>query len=159
MPPVDEQARTCSQCCASKLADEFPARGRICLECRRANGRDHYRRNRAYYVAKAHERNTRTRDLVRRWLLDYLRGSACVDCGNADLRVLEFDHRDPSSKRSEVSVLASDGYSLATVMLEVEKCDVRCANCHAIRTRSREGWWREEGWRARHDSNVQPFDP
>lgn len=159
MPPDDAQTHTCSQCCCSRPPDEFPSRGRICIECRRANGREHYRRNRAYYVAKAQERNARTRDVVRRWLLDYLQRSSCLDCGTTDVRVLEFDHRDPSEKRAEVSVLASDGYSLDTVRVEVDKCDVRCANCHAIRTRTREGWWREEGWRARHDSNVQPFDP
>ena len=151
--------RICTQCRELKVVEDFPARGRICVQCRRTSGRDHYRRNRSYYIAKARERNARTRDAVRRWLLDYLSHSACADCGNTDIRVLEFDHRDPGQKRAEVSVLASDGYSLDTVRMEVEKCDVRCANCHAIRTRTRNGWWREEGWRARHDSNVQPFDP
>lgn len=159
MHPDDEPARPCSQCGERKAPQDFPARGRICIQCRRSNGRDHYRRNRAYYIAKARDRNAQTRDLVRQWLLDYLSNSACADCGTSDIRVLEFDHRDPAQKRAEVSVLASDGYSLATVRMEVEKCDVRCANCHAIRTRTRDGWWREAWWRARHDSNVQPFDP
>lgn len=159
MTTASDQSRPCSQCGVTKPRDRFPARGRICLECRRANGRSHYRRNRAYYLAKARARNARTKDEVRAWLLEYLSRSACADCGNVDIRVLEFDHRDPASKRAEVSVLAENGYSLATVQREVEKCDIRCANCHVIRTRSRDGWWRERGWRARHDSNVQPFDP
>lgn len=149
----------CSQCGASPPAVRFPERGRVCLECRRENGRQHYALNREYYLAKARARNARTTAQVRDWLLDFLSDHPCVDCGVADLRVLEFDHRDPARKRAAVSVLASNGYSLEAVMREVAECDVRCANCHVIRTREQRGWWRKGAERARHDSNVQPFDP
>lgn len=112
------------------------------MACRRANGRAHYRLSRQYYLAKARKRNVRTAKRVRDWLLDYLVQHPCVDCGLRDVRVLEFDHRDPEAKRAEISVLAATGYSLAAVQAEVRLCDVRCANCHIIRTRSQLGWWR-----------------
>ena len=139
----------CSQCLA--LLDEAnrPRRGGICVPCRRENGREHYRANREYYVRKARDRTVRVRTEVRAWLLDYLGEHPCIDCGVMDPRVLEFDHRDPDSKVSAVAVLAGQGWSLASVAAEVAKCDVRCANCHRIRTVEQLGWWR-----AREDSNL-----
>ena len=35
--------------------------------------------------------------------------------------------------------LVQDGYSLARVMAEIAKCDVRCRNCHAKVTYERMG--------------------
>ena len=75
--------------------------------------------------------------------MTYLVEHPCVDCATTDIRVLEFDHIDRDLKRAAVSVLAANGYSLDTVKREVETCEVRCANCHTIRTRSQLGWWRE----------------
>ena len=67
------------------------------------------------------------------WLLQYLVEHPCVDCGERDILVLEFDHVR-GAKRDNVTRLARGGWALATVRLEVEKCDVRCANCHRRKT-------------------------
>jgi len=67
----------------------------------------------------------------------------CVDCGEADLRVLDFDHREGTEKSAEVMKLAKAAYSWARVMDEIAKCDVRCRNCHAKVTYERMGdTWR-----------------
>ena len=55
--------------------------------------------------------------------------------------MLEFDHKDQLAKGAEVSVLARSGYSLTRLKEEVRRCDVRCANCHRIRTHAQRGWW------------------
>jgi hypothetical protein len=62
---------------------------------------------------------------------DYLSNHQCVDCGESDVDILEFDHRDPKLK----SFNLSEGHTqtLKAVKLEIEKCDVRCANCHRKR--------------------------
>jgi hypothetical protein len=66
--------------------------------------------------------------------------SACVDCGERDVVVLEFDHvRD---KREAVTRLAWHGCSLATIDAEIRKCEIRCANCHRRVTASRAGYFR-----------------
>lgn len=69
--------------------------------------------------------------------VDYMYGvleaSGCADCGTTDLCVLEFDH--VGKKRGNVSKLAQDGVSLATLKAEIAVCVVRCANCHRRRTR------------------------
>jgi hypothetical protein len=101
----------------------------------------HYRRNRQYYIDKARIRRLAVIEEVRAWLLIYLSEHPCVDCGETDVRALEFDHRDASDKTVAVAILARSGYGLARVRREIEKCDVRCANCHRIRTHTQRAWW------------------
>jgi hypothetical protein len=138
---MDDEMKPCPGCGERRAADEFPVRGRRCLTCRRAGVRAHYRANRDYYLAKARRRQQRVVLETRAWMIDYLRQHPCVDCAISNIRVLEFDHRDPASKAAEVSFLARSGYSLARVVEEVAKCDVRCANCHRMRTHLQRGWW------------------
>ena len=63
-----------------------------------------------------------------------LRSSGCVDCGEQDLVVLEFDHVGP--KRRNVVQLAYRGCSLRRLDEEIRMCEIRCANCHRRRHKS-----------------------
>jgi hypothetical protein len=65
----------------------------------------------------------------------YLSEHPCVDCGQQDIRVLEFDHVDPSTKSFCVGRGVTDGRGLKSIQAEIAKCEVRCCNCHRIRTR------------------------
>jgi hypothetical protein len=69
-----------------------------------------------------------------------LRHAPCVDCGEADPIVLEFDH--VGRKRTSVMRLAWWGASLATIDAEISQCEVRCANCHRRVTAARGGHFR-----------------
>lgn len=138
---MGDDEKTCPGCGEARAPQDFPVRGRRCLECRRAGVRAHYRANRDYYLAKARRRTVRVVLETRSWLVAYLGEHPCVDCGNRDIRVLEFDHRDRTLKTRDVAVLATEGYGIARVQAEVAKCDVRCANCHRIRTHVQCGWW------------------
>jgi hypothetical protein len=61
-----------------------------------------------------------------------------MDCGyNAHPEALDFDHRDPAQKASMVSRIKT--LSLESLMAEIAKCDVVCANCHRVRTHARRG--------------------
>lgn len=72
-------------------------------------------------------------------VLDDLRARPCTDCGlGFPVYVMEFDHRDPSQKRYLVSQMPGR-VKLATLMEEIAKCDVVCANCHRVRT-----YWRRQ---------------
>ena len=163
---MDGDSTMCPSCGVTRPAVEFPDRGTRCLDCRRAAGRAHYRANREYYLAKARRRQQRVVLETREWLLTYLREHPCVDCGNKDVRVLEFDHRDGATKLRAIAILAGQGFGLARVKAEIEQCEVRCANCHRIRTHLQRGWWGKDivadaptEKRARRDSNPQPPDP
>ena len=70
----------------------------------------------------------------RREILDrYKLSKGCIDCGyNANPYALQWDHRDPTTKVHTPHRMAS--YSIKKIFEEARKCDIRCANCHAIRT-------------------------
>jgi len=75
----------------------------------------------------------------RRRIREYLESRGCVDCGESDRRVLDFDHRDPRSKVGGIARLAMTK-PWPVVLSEIEKCDVRCANCHRRRTALQFDW-------------------
>ena len=63
--------------------------------------------------------------------------TGCIDCGYAaHAEALQFDHID-NNKKASVSNLVRSDYSWATIMIEINKCEVRCANCHAVKTSQR----------------------
>lgn len=95
-----------------------------------ACARRHYARNKEVVKARSARNRRATVLLVRRFLEEYKNKHPCVDCLEADPVVLEFDHRDPKTKKFDIGTARSRGISLASVQKEVEKCDVRCANCH-----------------------------
>jgi 5-methylcytosine-specific restriction endonuclease McrA len=64
---------------------------------------------------------------------EYLKTHPCIDCGEADIVVLDFDHINPATKKDNVSNLIYSG-SIKTVLEEIEKCEIRCANCHRRKT-------------------------
>src|SRR5439155_489538 len=76
-----------------------------CRACHAAYRRAHYLRNRATYIRQEVARIRKYRDKNRPLLREYLRAHPCVDCGETDIVVLDFDHRDPSKKRHKVVVL------------------------------------------------------
>lgn len=62
----------------------------------------------------------------------------CVDCGfRAHPAALDFDHTDPAKKTWTIA--GSFCRRWERVLEEIAKCDVRCANCHRIRTHTVDG--------------------
>lgn len=112
-----------------------------CRDCNRAACRDYYRRKRAQHL----------RDVtVNRWayvarnravIFAHLIEHPCVDCGEADPIVLEFDHAS-GEKLGEVPELAARPVALARLRSEMAKCVIRCVNCHLRRTARSQGWWK-----------------
>jgi hypothetical protein len=75
-------------------------------------------------------------------MLAHLLANSCVDCGESDVCVLEFDHVR-GRKRRTVSELVRDGVAPAVLLAEIGKCEVRCANCHRRKTARDFSWMRE----------------
>ena len=73
-------------------------------------------------------------------VFDYLSEMGCVDCGEKDVVVLQFDHKDESKKTAGISSMIR-GSCWDTIKKEIDKCDVRCANCHARRTSKQQNWY------------------
>ena len=93
--------------------------------------RDYYARNpdwRRNYMAK--------RYADRRALIDQIKvDRGCADCGyHEHACALDFDHREPSGKL--FTIAEGSHWNLDRLLAEIEKCDVVCANCHRVRTKS-----------------------
>ena len=74
-------------------------------------------------------RKKRNSDLIKR-----LKATPCTDCGiQYPYYVMQFDHVKGKKKYS-LSNLKCSACSVETIVQEAKKCDVVCANCHAIRT-------------------------
>ena len=74
--------------------------------------------------------------------MDYLYTNPCVDCGEADPIVLEFDHQ--RDKQYNIAKLITNNCSLKTLVVEIDKCEVRCANCHRRKTAGTHGSYKLE---------------
>ena len=58
--------------------------------------------------------------------------SECVDRGEANPLLIDFDHL--WDKRADVSYMIHAGFSWKGIATEIDKCEIRCANCHARKT-------------------------
>lgn len=114
-----------------------------CRTCHAAYRHGHYLENKPDYVRRAIAQVRQRRVVNRREVLRYLSGHPCVDCGTANLVVLEFDHREPDLKFMDVGTMMISR-RWPRVLAEIEKCDVRCANCHRRRTARQFNW--SKGW-------------
>ena len=131
----------CPRCQQVKLLSFFRPRTSggsqktsYCRPCERIYNREYYRRVDAPKQLLRVAKNDvlyrrRNQDMV----LEYLSKHPCVDCGESDPVVLEFDHVR-GRKLSTVSKLKSSNARWCKVLAEIEKCDVRCVNCHRRRT-------------------------
>jgi len=89
---------------------------------------------------RSQQKRARRGDAKRR-VLAYLLEHPCVDCGERDPVVLDFDHTR-ARKVANVSALVVDGYDWAVIAAEIAKCVVRCANCHRRQEARKRGYFR-----------------
>jgi hypothetical protein len=136
--------RICSRCKQKKSEENFNFKNRLkglrqyhCKNCSRLYTKKHYDKNKKYYLQKAHLRNQKIRSEIKTYVWRYLSNHSCVDCGEKDPIVLEFDHID--SKNATISEMYRN-YTLEMVKVEIGKCQVRCANCHRRKTAKERGW-------------------
>jgi hypothetical protein len=138
--------KRCPSCTLNKQLDQFSRRGRQdqrpqswCRECKNKDQNNKRKANKQ----KANQQHKVYRDRSiaknREFVYQYLLKHPCVDCGESDPIVLEFDHlRD---KTIEVSTLVNGSYSIDRICQEIDKCEVRCANCHRRKTAHQLKWW------------------
>ena len=128
-----------------------------CKECQHQHykHRYHYRTKVLKMEWKRYNEQYLERD--QRFLVEYLATHPCVDCGETDILVLEFDHVR-GTKRAEISKLVRRLASLADIAAEIEKCVVRCANCHRRKTAS-PAWGRVKFWPPTNRKEVSSKPP
>ena len=67
-----------------------------------------------------------SQDAAKLYISNLLTTKGCIDCGEKDLVVLDFDHI--KNKKQSISRMIHRGFSLNKIIEEIEKCEIRCAN-------------------------------
>lgn len=93
--------------------------------------------DRKYYQEKIDKPKRRTqiherRKRLKSFVATYLQTHPCVDCGEDDPIVLDFDHQ--RDKELEIANAVKQGWSIERIEKEIAKCQVRCADCHRRKT-------------------------
>lgn len=156
---VDVEKR-CSTCGEVKPLDDFhrnrskpDGRQAACKPCNIERNKRWYREHPEARATRMDGYATARRVKAATWLYRYLLEHPCVDCGESDPVVLEFDHlRD---KVRAISTML--GSSRQRIEAEIAKCEVVCANCHRRRSARRGGWFRflqATIDRAEHDPTI-----
>lgn len=139
--------KTCKMCARMLPLSEFsrksadrPSTNSYCKACQREYSRRHYAQNRDIYGKNRSANQLRYRDENRARVQAFIRDKACVDCGETDSRVLEFDHVMGEKAFSIGDAISQRSWK--QIERELQKCHVRCANCHRRKTAIELGWFR-----------------
>jgi hypothetical protein len=140
---MSDGLRRCGRCGERKPLDDFAWRRKergqrhnMCRPCHSEYRREHYLANRRRYIDKATVNKQKLRLERTILLIEYFKDHPCVDCGETDPVVLEFDHT--ADKSFDICQKLIDT-TWERILAEIEKCEVVCANCHRRRTAVRRG--------------------
>jgi len=99
-----------------------------CKACFKLRDKDRWTNN-PKLLKKKRSQQKLIRVRNREFIDTYKKQNHCVDCGEEDIRVLDFDH----IKNKEYNVSDMLTVSIEKLKIEISKCEVRCANCHRKR--------------------------
>lgn len=96
----------------------------VCIICMKTYRKQHYLDHKDEYkerTNRARERRTKERE-------EFKGTQKCKICGESRWWVLDFHHRDPSTKEFSIGHLSTR--SMKKMKVEMDKCDILCSNCH-----------------------------
>lgn len=109
-----------------------------CRQCKTKDQRAWYKGSSEKHKENVRVRKNRVKKEIIQKLYEYFLENPCKHCEETNPLVLEFDHlRD---KEKNVSDLLRNGCSWESILEEIEKCQVLCANCHRKKTAKDQNW-------------------
>jgi len=146
---LEKGSKKCSICQQEfKLTDFNKNKGtpsgynRVCRNCSNKRSKQYYDENPDKHKKNVAKRNKKVRIEFSTKVLRYLKTNPCIDCGETRFATLQFDHRDDVFKFDNVSTMIGRQSNWNKIKKEIDKCDVRCANCHSIRTSKQQSWYK-----------------
>lgn len=145
--------KTCTKCEIEQDIEQFAYRNKIkeirhcrCNTCQAEEKKKYYNENKEKEIAKAKISSKAARLRNAQYVYEFLLKRPCIKCTEKDPVVLEFDHREPHLKVDEISKLIYRAVSIEKLQIEIDKCDVLCANCHRRKTAIQNNYysWRTE---------------
>lgn len=112
-----------------------------CIKCHREVSKRNYRKYRDKYIALTAKRNAGYKMLSQEFIYQYLKSHPCIDCGESHPVKLQFDHVRGKKEGTICSMVnVASTKTLERIKKEISKCEVRCANCHAMKTSIEFNW-------------------
>ncbi len=153
------EIKTCGKCKESKEIDKFHIRNSKtglrnsrCSACMKQYQAEHYQKTKVHHNKIAAPASRRWRDKKRQELkevVNSIKSVACKDCNKTyPSYVMHFDHLDATTKKDNIATMIHGVKSLDSILQEIAKCEVVCANCHAERTYRRRQCETTEKWLA-----------
>jgi hypothetical protein len=130
--------KRCGKCGLVKPVSEFHRWKRDghqtwCKACRCDYDRAYHQRNKKKRLAQKKILHADMNE----WYRSLKIGRPCTDCGDVfHHSAMTWDHLPGTEKRAEVSTLLQR-HSRKQILEEIAKCELVCANCHAVRTYNR----------------------
>ena len=130
-----QATKQCTRCGLTKRIAEFHRHRRHghqawCKPCRAAYAAEHYQANKKRRYAHNRRRQLEFRD----WYIGLKADHPCADCGQTfDPVAMQWDHLPGSEKAGSLSDLVKHG-NRRLILEEIGKCELVCANCHAVRS-------------------------
>lgn len=130
--------KTCATCLRPEGEVRFNWKNRAmghkhskCVECTIKYNKERYHRD-PKVRAKDKAKNKRLKQRNKEFIWNYLLVHSCVDCGFDNPIALDFDHLE--DKTRNVAEMRNSTWSIKAIETEIAKCEIRCKNCHAIKT-------------------------
>lgn len=134
------ESKICPKCQEDKPLTEFhrnskkpDGRQSWCKVCNTASIVKSYKANPKVFK----DRSAANKAKIQHKMFEYLNTHPCIDCGESDPIVLEFDHLE--DKKYTISHMVSNSLGWNSIIKEMSKCVVRCANCHRRKTSKEQG--------------------
>lgn len=101
-----------------------------CKVCQSEYHSTWYAKNKQSCMDRARNNSAEYIDRNKDFVDKYKRKLGCKYCSESAPPALDFHHIKESSKKRNISDLIRDAVSIKTLLEEIKKCDVVCANCH-----------------------------
>ena len=137
-----KQKRRCCRCREEKLLSGFNKKGTTtyqsyCKPCQSEHYKEYYRKNIDSEKARIIKGKVHRRRASKKYVIHLKDKGVCTACGRRfHHAAMDFDHVEDNKKMS-VSHMVNSGYTIKKVQLEIDKCELVCANCHRVRTYDR----------------------
>lgn len=133
--------KVCTKCKQEKDIESFSKRRGLelmfwCKLCVKSYDKARYT-NGPTERLRAKGKQKKYREVNTRLILEYLKNHFCANCNENDPIVLEFDHQ--RDKKHNISQMIST-FSWKSILEEIKKCQVLCANCHRRKTAKERGY-------------------
>jgi hypothetical protein len=134
--------KKCNGCLIEKTVDNFHKRGDkwqpYCKQCKKEQDANRWKQNKNKPKHGKAYNNKKYRKEFRKWAASLKENKPCTDCDKMfHFAAMQWDHLPKYKKEFNIGSISNGGVSKKRYLEELDKCELVCANCHAVRTFNR----------------------